>query len=1120
MNNNQNSEFINLQFIRNPAVETCCDNLKYVAFDYFDYIFVKKVKTFSQCMSTENEFSCEAYQNLSIFKTDILDDNSDYLGSPFENSINKDKPFLSIMQITITPETFNKFDSEFGYEHLGSCEKELNDCINYVISQVKNQLKNDQELKLKYRIYKSVNTMDYCIAISCNMLEFSLYLSNKINSIIFKDKAKYVVYTVMGVDKSFSSNIKVIINNSILVTRIRLNRNLWGNDVAWSELLSKLEKGCNETHTLIGRYDLSIRVIGYDNIVFTLENLIKYKENGNKNTDKKDRCNIKPYCYDENETNIDKTKKPNSADLITWLLNNNYADYINERILFDKILLPMKVTTSSIFKKEQSTSKELNKLLICYKKIQKKIEQYPIKEDIQEYMKKLKNMIHICIGLYSTYDTQINVIMFKKYLVSFMELFKLSLDIYSTNIFEDWINIKLNFIEGLNYLQQFIKIVTSINGNSFQSPKYDIVQQECSIEKFPIAYSEFMSEMCNIYYNYRKKLNDSEFEYYPRYRVLMIPFMTSMPSDFTMTILFSQGISHDWNTEKIKWKKWINSKSYSVPIFVTCQNLKTYLDVSGVIVAAFHELGHYCNSLERKIRNRTIIEIAASIASKCIVKAYSYCSSVLMPIQMKMLRSNSQFSEFNEIVYNALLSKLKDCMKEDLDSPNILFMEKLTALIHDILKPVPPYHTEIDLQKKYMNYLTDDLKFRYQIDILFPNDTYTNESHKIFLRQAYEKLYVIVSEKISNLRIDAQTNEFVITDELENFLSNILKFSEIAKDNIDSFIFAEDSLIDELYKDIVDGYNSIINNNTYSDTILIVVEELRDIIKYILKSCEDFTIIFVNDRDQTLINEDVVKNKTKSKVIDDIMSNIPSVIRRKEYFYEVLAADLNNKLFFRSEETLENLKIVLYDSFMKTDFNEDELDVWQISYTESLSDIVMCLNLNLDIVEYLIFMSHIYCEYDSSLLEKIRRIIIVTSFLYINNESNKDKNIEKYDNFSTKFIEYLYSVNEIKGIISKSKCKDRLTQCEKNILQLYNVINENLFIVNNATYRIILSSLLQNCSCVKFLNDEQINNLKFVKKYLKNKLLEDSFDKDIEMKEIDFILKYYYKTRTKYKNLD
>ena len=318
-----------------------------------------------------------------------------------------------------------------------------------------------------------------------------------------------------------------------------------------------------------------------------------------------------------------------------------------------------------------------------------------------------------------------------------------------------------------------------------------------------------------------------------------------------------------------------------------------------------------------------------------------------------------------------------------------------------------------------------------------------------------------------------------------------------------------------LYEDIVAGYHAIKNNNTYSNVILITIEEIRGIIKYIIKSRDELAIIFVNDREQTLFNEDIVKNKTKKKVIDEIMEKVPSIVSHKEYFYEALAADLNNKLFFNSEETLEKLKEVLYDAFMKTDFNDDELDVWQTNYTESLADIAMCFNLQLDVMEYLIFISHIYRQYDISSLEKIRRIILVINVLYCN-ANNKDATTEETDVCDIGFTRYVSELAGIKELIQKPESK--LTQNGKDILQLHREIVNNLFIVNNTTYNIILSSLRETCKNIKFLDDEQIKNLTFVKSYLRNKLSENPSNQDIEKKEIDFIFKYYYKTRTKYHN--
>ena len=167
------------------------------------------------------------------------------------------------------------------------------------------------------------------------------------------------------------------------------------------------------------------------------------------------------------------------------------------------------------------------------------------------------------------------------------------------------------------------------------------------------------------------------------------------------------------------------------------------------------------------------------------------------------------------------------------------------------------------------------------------------------------------------------------------------------------------------------------------------------------------------------------------------------------------------------------------------------------------------------VMEYLIFISHIYRQYDISSLEKIRRIILVINVLYCN-ATSKDATTEETDGCDVGFTEYVSELAGIKELIQEPESK--LTQNGKDILQLHREIVSNLFIVNNTTYNIILSSLRDTCKNIKFLDDEEIENLTFVKNYLRNKLLKNPSNQDIEKKEIDFIFKYYYKTRTKYHN--
>ena len=125
-----------------------------------------------------------------------------------------------------------------------------------------------------------------------------------------------------------------------------------------------------------------------------------------------------------------------------------------------------------------------------------------------------------------------------------------------------------------------------------------------------------------------------------------------------------------------------------------------------------------------------------------------------------------------------------------------------------------------------------------------------------------------------------------------------------------------------------------------------------------------------------------------------------------------------------------------------------------------------------------------------------------------------------FDNSFDDFIQYLSEKKEIKTIINKYNDPELKLNCyEKYIYQIYHDIEINSYIVKNTTYQAILSSLLENCGNIKFLDKEQIRNLNFVKDYLKKKLSENSFDEKIQEKEISFILKYYYKTRTNYMKL-
>lgn len=128
----------------------------------------------------------------------------------------------------------------------------------------------------------------------------------------------------------------------------------------------------------------------------------------------------------------------------------------------------------------------------------------------------------------------------------------------------------VNVLKGINYIEQYIKIITSVNGNSFETPQFGTERDECSIGKLPIAYTEYLCAVFNSYYEKRRKngrSGDDEIDYFPQYFPLIVPYMIDGNSDCMMSTLFSQ---------------------------------RKYKDVSSLLVSSFHEPGHYSNRITRR----------------------------------------------------------------------------------------------------------------------------------------------------------------------------------------------------------------------------------------------------------------------------------------------------------------------------------------------------------------------------------------------------------------------------------------------------------------------------------------------------------------------------------------
>ncbi|MCM1103238.1 MAG: hypothetical protein NC409_03945 [Clostridium sp.] len=588
-------DFRYVEFIRNPELkerdgrEPDTKNIICIALDYFDVIYVKKVQGLRECMISENDIPCEAYQSLGLFRKEKAGSKENTEGDPFQ--VNQEYPFFAIMQVTITPEAYLGENDGKAFD-LDQAETELHKRVMKA-QQTFGQNHKIGNLKLRYKIYHTINTMDFCIVLSSERMDFAAYLSTEIKAVICgqaKNVApKYAVYTVMGIYTQFQAEKNRIYTeqDTILVARIRLSRGLYVNE----QLLEKfrrilreedtVNKECISTHSLPGRYELSVRIDGAENILGILGMTLGYMMHSFTGWEETTADNMK---NDSSQSDA----KPNT---LKWLMETKNADYLNLRIFFNPLDCFELKSDQNILLNEYTRQPDEN-VENVYKDLLGYARDNGVREKLDAYFDKLHHMIHTYVTLIPQYDTNISIKMLGDCLIDFMKLFRLHIGFVSSRL-ENIEEVGKNVLWALNYFQQYIRVISSVNSNSFQSPQYEIEKDECSIVKLPIAYMQFLREMFDKYYALRKSYGseEEEFKSFPKYTPLVIPYMqnSGYDSDFMMLTLLGQNMADDWEAVKGGWSSYI--EEHETLMFIICQDMKKYKSASELIVSSFHEMG-------------------------------------------------------------------------------------------------------------------------------------------------------------------------------------------------------------------------------------------------------------------------------------------------------------------------------------------------------------------------------------------------------------------------------------------------------------------------------------------------------------------------------------------------
>lgn len=1128
--NNSEYEFWYLEFIRNPQLDkalnsnnTILANAQFIALDYFDFIYTKQADSLIDCMVSENDIPCEAYQSIGLFRK--KDPNN---GSALQNIENV--PFLAIIQITITPETYKFYENDYKYN---DDIKELEDIISEAEDNFSS--KDDTQKIIKCSVYQTINTMDYCIVVKTNQMDFPVYLSNKIKEKQQNSVPKYSVYTNMAISKNFDTSQsaksnKFIDDDTVLVARVHLKRNIYDEKylnkfIELSNKERKSKKAVTDTHILTGRYDLSIRINNSKNIINILPALMSFINNS--------------FTGDKNNNILKNINNKNSEEInmLKWLIKNDLIAYVNARIFFNcKSGFCGETNDSSSDKinisctDSRSPSKTIaNQFDDIQNNIIDKISNPTAKYKLNGYMDKLHNIVHIYTALYSRYDTNISINMLGDYLTNFLKLLKMYVHLFEA----DKININdlsLNFSWGINYLHQFINVVTSVNSSSFEAPKYEAEKDECSVVKLPIAYTEMINEVFNSYYNKRKEKADEEFKYFPKYKPLVIPYMQGLNQNFSMMTLFSQNMSYEWKDIKNDWKNYNDSNE--ALMYIICEDMNQYKHVSDVIISAMHEVGHYCNAMTREQRNSDALKILADIFSKFLVKRILSNTNIQYDIVYMALCQSNIIQNLSESINKAFIEYFENAMKDFRDYPKNIYLETLYNKISELTYVFADYKNNAAIDDFVHSYL-------YEAEYMF--DVHSEAYGKEKLIEIYNQLMTECRDTAKQLNEnialiqetdndEKERNEWKSAEKYFTAINNLLNYDllidyidkspEINKITAGISSIAKQIHFDNLFS--LFKKTKQINKLDIAKSIKEDMQYTTDIIKYILKLINNYYNIMLlsKGRQDYSVSHLNKININKKKFIDIILKNYQKTLlsfSEKNNHLDNGYIELFHDLYLCPDSDKNKLCSLLNNSLKDLNVSSETAELSISSYDEGIADTIMCLNLNLDIPQYIIFLSDTYNKNRNNYNISGDRLVIVTAFLFIKKE--KYINNEYIDIINKLKADYL---NEIKLIKSEFN-RNANGNIKSNIIEVLNlIISSAANVFDNKIFKITFNRLKKSYKNMKFINAE---NYAFVKEMLdlkgktdlKNK--KDNKYQALQNKEIEFILSHYYKNRIKYSAL-
>lgn len=649
------------------------DNIRYLyVTDYFTQLTVEKKKisdSFSEIVSldrdeTENGETVAAQSYVLYYSASMMETyektERGMAGrcDPFDGVDTGEYPFLSIIQVHITPEILHRMEKAEAV--LAEEDIVLKPFLDDLYETIGEYRKRNEEFV--FRIYHVLSAGDFAVVIRSRNPRSCFEVSSRLRKRVAgcgscgKERlAMYKTYTLLAMERDISEETvgKIVekTGRDKVIVRVCYSCSYWSD---WGEAGEEPQVALTDQafSGLNGRYDCITELTIAE--FFMLYPLILQCRTGGK-------ADGQQYRKIEAE-GTDRVKK------IAALLKQGKLSYLNERYvvadleriyqgmageenLTDKISLKHQENMMML---EDCTEKRIENLKNKLEATREKLKEFSrLHRNVLQYFNLLENLLASCGIINGQSDTRI----YARGLLEQLEIVEDSLAAYikiyqRTGEFSEFAEMMMDYLrEAVHVLDCYAEYIRNNNMQSLQTPNYNI-ESKMGMEKILIGYSEYLRQYIQ---NYQKGFRmagvtgDYEKEFCP----VMIPDLSR--TDIGVEVLFPEwriehnipeaegepplfketGLEH--NITETEEEKKNRRKTLLV---VTCSALKELSDMPMLMAILGHEVAHQFRYEERECRNQVVLSMLvwdyAEAAAKQMVQAARMEEDALLMVKEQL----------------------------------------------------------------------------------------------------------------------------------------------------------------------------------------------------------------------------------------------------------------------------------------------------------------------------------------------------------------------------------------------------------------------------------------------------------------------------------------------------